>query len=165
VEKKNTTLKNTRQKFSNTKMTATMSALYSPRDNPWSSPSKDHKACLSPFFSTQKDHGLWNNNASQTTPTVTQPKDSDISWGTAATPLDLSFLETPTEVNVPHDWSDEVSLLNDNPEEDDIEVLYLPRSTYDVLSPLFDELFIDTSQEDDDDDHQEEDLEGCTVAS
>jgi len=121
-------------------MTAATNAFYSPRDNPWSSPPKDPKACLSLSFPTQKDYGLWNTPSNHTNKTCQQ------SWGTAAsaTPLDLSFLETPTEIEIPHDWSDEeVSLLNDNPEEDDIEVLYLPRSTYDVLVPLFDELYID----------------------
>jgi len=142
-------------------MIATTNALYSPRgDNPWSSP-KDHKACLSLSFPTQKDYGLWNH-----TPNTTQnEKDktsTEQSWGSAATmtPLDLSFLETPTEIEIPHDWvsDDEVSLLNDNPEEDDIEVLYLPRSTYDVLVPLFDELYIDTvdKDEEEDDDHRQD---------
>eukprot|EP00526_Cylindrotheca_closterium_P024375 CAMPEP_0113650290 /NCGR_PEP_ID=MMETSP0017_2-20120614/26756_1 /TAXON_ID=2856 /ORGANISM="Cylindrotheca closterium" /LENGTH=151 /DNA_ID=CAMNT_0000562785 /DNA_START=249 /DNA_END=704 /DNA_ORIENTATION=- /assembly_acc=CAM_ASM_000147 len=125
-------------------MTATMNALYSPPDNPWStaSPScnnKDQKACLSLSFLGQKDYGLWNSTPKQ------EKTSTEQSWGTTATvaPLDLSFLETPTEIDVPHDWSDDVSVLNDNPEEDDIEVLYLPTSTYNVLVPLFDALYIE----------------------
>jgi len=78
---------------------------------------------------------LWNSSPKQP---------SEISWATAATvePLDLSFLETPQEIDIPQAWDDDVSVLQDNPEDDNIQVLYLPRSTYDVLMPLFDELYI-----------------------
>ena len=142
-------------------MTATITALYSPPgDNPWSTASpcnaKEHKeASLSLAFRGQKDYGLWNS-------TPKQEQTSEQSWGTAASaaPLDLSFLETPTEIDIALDWSDDVSILNDNPEEDDIEVLYLPTSTYNVLVPLFDELYIEDSpesNEEDDDDDEDQD--------
>lgn len=139
-------------------MTAALTALYSPPgDNPWSTASpcstKDHQATLSLAFRGQKDYGLWNS-------TPKQEQTSEQSWGTAASaaPLDLSFLETPTEIDIPHDWSDDVSILNDNPEEDDIEVLYLPTSTYNVLVPLFDELYIEdvTANNEDNNDKEEE---------
>lgn len=139
-------------------MIATSNVLLSPRDNPWSSPPKDHKACLSLSFPSEKDYGLWNSPDPMKPDTNTPTEQS---WGTTATitPLDLSaFLETPSEIEIPHDWSDDVSLLNDNPEEDDIEVLYLPQSTYDVLMPLFDELYIGTEDE-------RQDQEATTVAS
>ena len=44
----------------------------------------------------------------------------------------------------------------DNPDDDDIEVLFLPRSTYDVLMPLFDELFIDDSREEENKEEEED---------
>ncbi|KAL3943603.1 MAG: hypothetical protein SGBAC_002312 [Bacillariaceae sp.] len=137
-------------------MTAAVTAVHSPSDNPWSTASpcgspKDHNARLSLSFLGQKDYGLWNS-----TPKEDENVPSEQSWGTAASaaPLDLSFLATPTTVELPQNWSDDVSVLNDNPEEDDIEVLYLPTSTYNVLVPLFDELYIDEST------NQEEELEG-----
>ncbi|CAJ1965650.1 unnamed protein product [Cylindrotheca closterium] len=151
-------------------MTAAVTALYSPPgDNPWSTASpcnaKDHKeASLSLAFRGQKDYGLWNS-------TPKQDQTSERSWGTAASAalLDMSFLETPTEVEVPLDWLDEVSILNDNPEEDDIEVLYLPTSTYNVLVPLFNELYIEDSTEHDDNqddgEDDEDDSDQASVAS
>lgn len=43
--------------------------------------------------------------------------------------------------------SDDVSLLNDDPDEDDDQLL--PSSTYDVLAPLLDEMYKDESEVDD----------------
>jgi len=146
-------------------MTATVNALYSPPDNPWSatSPCKDHsKACLSLSFPSQKDYGLWNSSPKQP---------SQISWATAATvePLDLSFLQTPQEIDIPETWDDDVSVLQDNPEDDNIEVLYLPRSTYDVLVPLFDELYIGNEEGDaaappspNEEERQEQEASACS---
>lgn len=41
-------------------------------------------------------------------------------------------------------WDDDVSVLNDDPDEDDDQLL--PRSTYDVLAPLLDEMYNDGSE-------------------
>jgi hypothetical protein len=127
-----------------------MNGMY-PSKNPWTSFNDDDenkdKQCefLSLAFPSQKDYGLWNS----TSPLRPTSKNSpDESWGktTNIIPLDVS-LKTPQEISYANDWEDDVSVLNDNPEEDDIEVLYLPQSTYDVLMPLFDELYIDSEEE------------------
>ena len=74
----------------------------------------------------------------------------------------------PKEVIICQNWQDEdddVSILNDNPDDDDIEVLFLPQSTYDVLMPLFDELYIDEQSTNNDKDHQKQDgQEGARAA-
>lgn len=64
---------------------------------------------------------------------------------------------TPTSPDPPNmvyagmkgDWDDDVSLLNDDPDEDDDQLL--PASTYDVLAPLLDEMYKDESEMNDDD--------------
>lgn len=107
-------------------------------------------------FPSQKDYGLWNSPSPAALATKGSIKNSSIddSWGKTApttattTPpcesSDHALLFTPPkEVIICHDWQDDVSVLNDNPDDDDIEVLFLPQSTYDVLMPLFDELYID----------------------
>jgi hypothetical protein len=129
-------------------MMTTMNGTY-PSENPWTSFNDDDENKDKPFlslaFPSQKDYGLWN-STSPLRPT--RMISSDESWGktTDTTMLDVP-LKTPQEISYPNDWEDDVSVLNDNPEEDDIEVLYLPQSTYDVLMPLFDELYIDNVEE------------------
>mmetsp|Transcript_141503 Transcript_141503/g.200413 ORF Transcript_141503/g.200413 Transcript_141503/m.200413 type:complete len:159 (+) Transcript_141503:220-696(+) len=57
-------------------------------------------------------------------------------------------LETPTEpptvITISSHWDDDVSVLNDDPDEDDDQLL--PRSTYDVLAPLLDAMYNDESE-------------------
>ena len=156
-----------------TTTTMTMNAVSSfPTENPWSSfppsascdssPSKEVTS-MTPYslsFPCQKDYGLWNSPspaALATTKGSIKKTSIDDSWGKTApttattTPLrensDSTVLFTPPkEVMICQNWQDEdddVSILNDNPDDDDIEVLFLPQSTYDVLMPLFDELYID----------------------
>ena len=125
-------------------------------ENPWSSPPsptttrtiKEAKY-MPPYtlvFPNQKDYGVWDSLP------VTKSKSigHDGSWGkTAASTLTTSentnpdlFLAPPKEVVRYQDWQDDVSVLNDNPDDDDIECLFLPQSTYDVLMPLFNDLYI-----------------------
>lgn len=131
-----------------------------PSPNPWSSSdynkeeeAEDDKPFLSLAFPTQKDYGLWNSPRQLSNTTAAAAAIPDESWGKATISLDVLSL-IPQEVSYPtldsSSWEDDVSILNDNPEEDDIEVLYLPRSTYDVLVPLFDELFIDEEEKEQD---------------
>jgi hypothetical protein len=133
-------------------MMPTMNGMY-PSDNPWTSfnasfidddENKD-KPFLSLAFPSQKDYGLWN-STSPLRPTRMISSDESWNKNTNTITLDVS-LTTPQEISYLNDWEDDVSVLNDNPEEDDIEVLYLPQSTYDVLMPLFDELYITDNEE------------------
>lgn len=89
-------------------------------------------------FSSQKDLGMWSTSSPNPEPQG--------AWGQQSSPVALE-IEIPREVLFQDTWDDDVSVLHDNPEEDDIEVLYLPRSTYDVLMPLFPELYIDDEEE------------------
>ncbi|KAL3919207.1 MAG: hypothetical protein SGILL_003868 [Bacillariaceae sp.] len=50
---------------------------------------------------------------------------------------------------------DEVSLLNDNPDDDDMNLL--PHATHDVLANIFDEIYKDESEVEDDDDYNDDD--------
>lgn len=74
-------------------------------------------------------------------------------------------LEPPKIVSYFRDWDDDVSLLNDDPDDDDIEIL--PQPTYDVLATLFDELYIaDESEVEPDGDEEDDDggLNGARAA-
>eukprot|EP00980_Cylindrotheca_fusiformis_P012283 scaffold3001_cov122-Cylindrotheca_fusiformis.AAC.8 len=148
-------------------------------DNPWSSYPKDDlhlypkgdshhphddKPMISLAFPSQKDYGLWNSSPCPPVVSIGSPPDEEQSWGKPAANTTVVEEEPiPDLVMYAMDWLDDVSVLNDNPEEDDIEVLYLPKSTYDVLLPLFDELFMGDEEEakmeesDDDDDDEDED--------
>jgi hypothetical protein len=141
-----------------TKM-STVGAVY-PSENPWSSFNKE-APYLSLAFPSQKDYGLWNSPLTKKTIASTRGE----SWGKLSTPVHsiplLPTEEIPQEIIYPNDWEDDVSILNDNPDDDDIEILFLPRSTYDVLMPLFDELYIDDSNEEE---GKEEEDDGCARA-
>lgn len=54
--------------------------------------------------------------------------------------------EPPTVVSYWTDWCDDVSLLNDNPDDDDLGLL--PHSTCNVLAPLLDVMYKDESEVD-----------------
>lgn len=141
---------------------ATMNAIY-PSENPWSSPFHNTKETpfLSLSFPSQKDYGLWSDSplATNNNNSAAPPPTPDESWGKTTIPSIPGIYNSPTlSESIPQDivfgddWEDDVSVLNDNPEEDDIEILFLPQSTYDVLMPLFDELDIEGDNEVDHDD-------------
>jgi len=72
----------------------------------------------------------------------------DHSW---KSPTDaLTSKAPPLVVKIPHHFDvledDDVSLLQDDPDEDDAQLL--PQSTYNVLLPLMDELYSDESSVD-----------------
>lgn len=50
----------------------------------------------------------------------------------------------PDIVYVHDDWDDAVSVLYDDPDEDDAQLL--PHSTYDVLAPLLHEMYMDDNE-------------------
>ena len=71
-----------------------------------------------------------------------------MAWETPPTTTNKTIaIEPPSTVFFSDYWEDDVSVLNDNPDEDDIQVL--PQATYNVLAPLLDEIFQDDNQADD----------------
>ena len=61
---------------------------------------------------------------------------------------------TTIYILVPQEEYDNVSLLHDDPDEDDDQLL--PPSTYDVLAPLLDEMYKDDSDYCDDEHHYDD---------
>ena len=75
-------------------------------------------------------------------------KETEMAWETPPTTTNKTIaIEPPSTVFFSDYWEDDVSVLNDNPDEDDIQVL--PQATYNVLASLLDEIFQDDNQADD----------------
>ena len=75
----------------------------------------------------------------------------------------LSSTSPPKEIIVIHGEDDEVSLLNDDPDQDDHDIL--PTATYGVLASLFDDIYKDESEaEGEQDNSQEKDYRGARAA-
>ena len=121
---------------------STMNAVLAPTlygNDPWS---PREQSCPPRYvqlgLSSRTD--LWN-----TLPTT------DRAWSIPAPTMitETAASEPPSLVFFFDDWEDDVSLLSDNPDDDDVQVL--PHATYNVLAPLFDEIYEgeDTSKEDD----------------
>jgi hypothetical protein len=119
-----------------------MNVLLTPHfyDNPW----------YVPLGLPSNNNGLWDSRATMT---------KDEAWNvlkqtppvTNAPPINM---EPPSAVFHSDDWDDDVSLLNDDPDEDDIQIL--PQTTYNVLAPLFAEIYKDDSELDDDDEDDDD---------
>ena len=76
----------------------------------------------------------------------------EAAWNTSISIVKPTTTEPPAWVSFSDDWQDDddVSVLNDDPDQDDQQIL--PQTTYDVLAPLFDDLFYRDDSEVEEDD-------------
>jgi len=74
----------------------------------------------------------------------------------------LLSLRPPETISFRADEEDDVSVLNDNPDEDDAAIL--PQPTYDVLANIFDELYKDESEIEEEDDEDADFPDGACAA-
>lgn len=118
--------------------------------NPWSS-SKPEPRYIPLGLSGGGIQDPWNPSFN-----TTKESQTPVSWNAKSppTPAPVKEAQPPTNLSFSHDWDDDVSLLNDDPDEDDIQVL--PQTTYNVLAPLFAEIYKDDSEFDDDDDEDDD---------
>jgi hypothetical protein len=89
----------------------------------------------------EKDDDAWNKSPSSNYKDI---------MATAPQIPTLLSLRPPETISFRADEEDDVSVLNDNPDEDDAAIL--PQPTYDVLANIFDELYKDESEIDEEDD-------------
>jgi hypothetical protein len=128
-------------------------ALLTPRffDTPWtpSKAEKGHHTRYVPLAFADYGRVSWNITTSTT---GNNHNYNNKEWSRTAEPVvaKRTSNEPPATIAVDKIWADDVSLLNDDPDEDDAQLL--PHSTYNVLAPLFDEIYKDDSELDDDDD-------------
>lgn len=98
--------------------------------------------CQVPWKSRQVS---WNNSGLDTL-VLSKSTSRRLSLETDWAPAAKISVEPPLSVTFLMDWQDDVSLLNDDPDDDDVALL--PYSTCNVLAPLLDEMYKDESEVD-----------------
>ena len=103
-----------------------------------------------PSSDWKTDPAPWNTTAAA----VPASPDRRVSLETPWTRATKISSQPPEAVSFLNDWQDDVSLLNDDPDDDDVALL--PHSTCNVLAPLLDEMYKDESEADWDDNDDED---------